>query len=117
MHCHPGTFDEFITVSNPTTKERRINPFPKNRAGYFFPAFAYGFGFAPSLDDSKIVMLMHGYPYQESVDRVEVFLFRDHQWRTLDISSTNLHSSLAGSNIVFKEHQAVWLNEALYWVL
>ena len=109
-----------ICVFNPTTKEFRY--IPLSSAGCCQPTrqWASGFGFVPSLDDYKIVLLEQTVTFV-SDDRicnntVDVFSLRDDQWKELDSSSSNVDGSV-GDSCIETRSPAVWSNEALYWVV
>ncbi|KAJ8435178.1 hypothetical protein Cgig2_028364 [Carnegiea gigantea] len=96
-----------MCVLNPITKEFSYIPLPN---GYHKTAgkWASGLGFVTSFNDYKIVLLEQTLHSSKNItcNRVDVFSFRDDQWRGLDSSVGNFDASVDGS-----------LNEALYWVV
>ncbi|KAJ8435181.1 hypothetical protein Cgig2_028367 [Carnegiea gigantea] len=109
--CIQGS-NKLIYVFNPTTKECRNIRFPSLSCS----VFGYGFGFVPSIDDYKIVLLTR----KASNNRVYVFSLRDDQWRELDGSGTAFGAlavnpfgdfACAGTSL-----EVEW-NVAFYWVV
>ena len=111
--------NDLIRVFNPTTKECRIIQFPCLTRS----VIGYGFGFVPSIDEYKIVLLARcSEPSMSSNYPVYVFSSRDGQWKELDGSGAafdalvdyprNQSIGLIGGTA----HAALW-NEALYWVV
>ncbi|KAJ8435180.1 hypothetical protein Cgig2_028366 [Carnegiea gigantea] len=116
--CIKGPND-LIRVFNPTTKECRNVQFPC----LIRSVIGYGFGFVPSVDEYKIVLLARcSEPSMSSNYPVYVFSSRDGQWRELDGSGTafdalvdhprNQSIGMTGGTA----HAALW-NEAFYWVV